>query len=148
DVRPALEAECGGVGEARAFFSVFEFFAETPDLDRLENILRDQLVPTDTDAFGWLAFRHAVRQWAIFKNWPEPNGRILRGHVVQLITKRRPQPIRQDFVVPDSYGPPSEAFDRSIRERIGKDDNPITILWGTPGRGKSTYLSFLTQALQ
>ncbi|MGA2518312.1 MAG: NACHT domain-containing protein [Thermodesulfobacteriota bacterium] len=29
-----------------------------------------------------------------------------------------------------------------------KDDNPITILWGTPGRGKSTYLSYLTQELQ
>lgn len=67
---------------------------------------------------------------------------------MQLITKRRPQPIRQDFVVPDGYSPPSETFVKSIRERIAKDDNPITILWGTPGRGKSTFLSYLTQELQ
>ncbi len=119
-----------------------------PDLDEYENYLRDQLVPTDTDSLGWLAFRHNVRRWATYRNQPEPDGRILREHVIQLITKRRPQPIRQDFIVPDSYSPPSEVFDRTFRARIAKDVNLITILWGTPGRGKSTYLSFLTQELQ
>ena len=147
-IRESVERACGGVAEAKAFFSAFDFFGGLPDLDGYENYLRDQLVPTDTDSLGWLAFRHNVRRWAIYKNQPEPDGRILREHVVQLITKRRPQPIRQDFIVPDGYGPPSEAFDKSIRERIAKDDNPITILWGTPGRGKSTYLSYLTQELQ
>jgi len=67
----------------------------------------------------------------------EPDGRILREHVIQVITKRRPQPIRQDFIVPDGYTPPSEAFNKTIRERIAKDDNPITVLWGTPGRGRA-----------
>ena len=105
-------------------------------------------MPADTDSLGWLAFRHNVRRWATYRNQPEPDGRILREHVVQLITKRRPQPTRQDFIVPDGYCPPSEDFNKAIRGRIAKDENPITILWGTPGRGKSTYLSYLTQELQ
>lgn len=147
-IRESVESACGGAAEAKTFFRAFDFFGGLPDLDGYENYLRDQLVPTDTDSLGWLAFRHNVRRWATYQNQPEPDGRILREHVVQLITKRRPQPIRQDFIVPDGYVPPSEAFDKSIRGRIAKDDNPITVLWGTPGRGKSTYLSYLTQELQ
>jgi len=148
DIRESIESACGGAAETKTFFRAFDFFGGLPDLDGYENYLRDQLVPTDTDSLGWLAFRDNVKRWATYRNQPEPDGRILREHVVQLITKRRPQPIRQDFIVPDGYSPPSEAFDKSIRERIVKDENPITILWGSPGRGKSTYLSYLTQKLQ
>ena len=148
EIRESVEGACGGAAEAKAFFRAFDFLGSLPDLDRYENYLRDQLVPTDTDSLGWLAFRHNVRRWAIYRNQPEPDGRILREHVVQLITKRRPQPIRQDFIVPDGYVPPNEDFNKLIRGRITNDDNPITILLGTPGRGKSTYLSYLTQELQ
>jgi hypothetical protein len=147
-IRESVEAACGGTAKAKVFFSVFDFWGGLPDLNRYENDLRAQLVPTDMDSSGWHTFRHYVQQWATYKNKPEPDGHILREHVVQLITKRRPQPIRQDFFVPDGYSPPSEVFDKTIRGRIAKDGNPITILWGTPGRGKSTYLSYLTQELQ
>ncbi len=148
EIFESVESACGGIAEAKTFFGTFDFSGGLPDLDAYESYLRDQLVPMDTDSLGWLAFRHNVRRWATFQNQPEPNGRILRDHVVQLITKRRPQPIRQDFLVPDGYGPPNEAFYKSIRNHIAKDDNPITILWGTPGRGKSTFLSYLTRKLQ
>ncbi|MEQ8992373.1 MAG: hypothetical protein RLO46_11170 [Pseudomonadales bacterium] len=148
EIRALVESACGGTAEAVAFFSAFDFIGGLPDLDRYEDYLRDKLVPTDTDSLGWLAFRHNVRRWAIYRNLPEPDGRILREHVVQVISKRRPQPIRQDFVVPEGYGPPSDEFHRTICGRIASNDHPITILWGTPGRGKSTYLSYLTQALQ
>jgi NACHT domain-containing protein len=148
EIRESVENVCGGAAEAKAFLHTFDFLGGLPDPDRYENYLRDQLVPTDTDSAGWLLFRESVRRWAIRKNQPEPDGRILREHLVQVITKRRPQPIRQDFIVPDGYGPPSADFDKRIRGRITKDDNPTTILWGTPGRGKSTYLSYLTQELQ
>lgn len=147
-IRESVEGACGGSAETKKFFHVFDFYGGLLDLDRYENYLRDKLVPTDTDSAGWLLLRESVRRWATRKNQPEPNGRILREHLVQLITKRRPQPIRQDFIVPDGYGPPSEGFDMLIRGHITKDDTPITILWGTPGRGKSTYLSYLTQELQ
>ncbi len=147
-VRESVESACGGAAEANKFFRVFDFDGDLPDLDQYESYLRDKLVPTDTDSAGWLHLRESVRHWATRKNSPNPDGRILREHLIQLITKRRLQPIRQDFIVPDGYGPPSEDFDKLIRGRIAKDETPITILWGTPGRGKSTYLSYLTQELQ
>lgn len=147
DIRESVESACGGAAEAKTFFRIFDFLGGQQNLDKYENYLRDQLVPTDTDSVGWLFLRDTVKRWVTYKNQPEPDGRILRDHVVQLITKRRPKAIRQDFVVPDDYIPPSEAFDKAFRSRVTKDDNPITILWGTPGRGKSTYLSYLTQEL-
>src|SRR6266576_6320780 len=107
DIRESVETACGGAAEAKTFFRAFDFFGGLSDLDRYENFLRDQLVPTDTDSLGWLLFRESVRRWATRKNQPEPDGRILREHLVQVITKRRPQPIRQDFIVPDGCGPPS-----------------------------------------
>ncbi len=146
--RTAVEAECGGADAAKDFFAAFDFLGAQPDFEDYEQVLRDQVVPADTDTLGWIFFRHHVRTWAINKNQPSHDGKILREHVAQVINKRRPQPLRQDFVVPDGYLPPSVAFDEKIRSRLGADANPITVLWGTPGRGKSTYLSYLTLALQ
>ena len=140
DIRLKVEAICGKDG-AEEFFGVFEFSGEQLDLDRYEAALRDKLVRTDTDAAGWLFLRTFVRRWAILKNDPYPDGKIRLEHLVQLITKRRPQPISQDFYVPPGYQIPSQSFDEAVRKRIAAPESPITILWATPGRGKSTYLS-------
>lgn len=146
--RATVEAECGGADAAKYFFGAFDFIGAQPDFDEYEQALRDQVVPADTDPLGWIFFRHHVRTWAINKNQPSHDGRILREHVAQVINKRRPQPLRQDFIVPDGYSPPSATFDDEIRARLKTDSNPVTVLWGTPGRGKSTYLSYLTLTLQ
>ena len=148
EIRARVESACGTRERAEEFFSEFAFSGEQPDLDHYEDNLRDLLVPHDTDSSGWLLLRQFVRRWAILKNDPPPDGKIRREHLVQLITKRRPQPIRQDFFVPFGYQVPSQAFDETVRARITNGDTPITILWGTPGRGKSTYLSHLTKELK
>lgn len=137
-----------GATSAIEFFSEFEFSGAQLDLDRYEASLRDKLVPTDTDSSGWLLLRSFARRWAIHKNDPQPDGKIRREHLIQLITRRRPQPISQDFFVPPGYQVPSQAFDQAVRTRISATGTPITILWATPGRGKSTYLSYLTRGLQ
>lgn len=146
--RASVEAECGGAESAKAFFGTFDFLGAQPDFEKYEQVLRDQVVPADTDPLGWIFFRHHVRTWAINKNQPSHDGKILREHVAQVINKRRPQPLRQDFIVPDGYLPPNSKFDETIRTRLETDANSITVLWGTPGRGKSTYLSHLTLTLQ
>lgn len=148
EIRESVEEACGGLHESESFLNIFDFKSGFPDLKRYEDTLRDQLVPTDVDLRGWLAFREYVRNSATWRNQPEPDGRILRQHVVQLITKRRPQAIRQDFLVPEEYSPPSNEFHQSILGRITDNSQPITIIWGTPGLGKSTYLSYLTQTLR
>lgn len=147
DLRARMVAECGGEAQTERFFREFAFVTGLPDLDRLEVQLRDALIPTDTDLGGWNLLRSHVRRWSTFSGEPGPDGRIRHEHLVQLLSRRRPKPIRQDFHVPENYGPPSAEFDRAFLDRIVKRLASITVLWGTPGRGKSTYLSHLTEVL-
>jgi hypothetical protein len=148
EILSSVVAECGGEEKARRFFKAFDFSANSLSPERYEDQLRDQLLSTDTDMLGWLVFRSSVREWAIFKDRPTPGGRIPREQVVRLITKRRPSPIRQDFIVPEGYRPPSSTFHKNLLARIESQSIALTILWGTPGRGKSTYLSYLTKELE
>lgn len=143
-----VETECGGQAQATAFFGTFAFTAGHLDLDRLESSLRDQLIPTDTDNLGWLLLREEVTRWAIHQRQPPPDGKILREHVVRLISKKRPRPMRQDFFVPEGYAPPNLTFNNTMVARVKNPKTPLTVLWGTPGRGKSTYLSYLTDKLK
>ena len=148
ETRRLVEAECGGPTEATDFFANFEFTSAMPDLEYFEVQLRDQLVPSDTDQSGWLLLKNNVTRWATMKNQPIPDGCIQRDHVVRLISMKRPKPIRQNFLVPPEYVLPEGEIDLKIQSRIKNGATPLTILWGTPGRGKSTYLSYLTKFLQ
>ena len=148
ETRKLVEAECGGPDQAAEFFSIFELTSAMPDLEHFEVQLRDQLVPSDTNQSGWLLLKNNVTRWAVLKNKPFPDGRIRRDHVVRLISKKRSKPMRQDFLVPPHYTLPEDGIDEEIQSRIKTGETPLTILWGTPGRGKSTFLSHLTQSLQ
>jgi hypothetical protein len=145
--RALLSAELQSEAAARDFFERFEFAHSEVLVDDLEARLKGDIVPTDTDNTGWLVLREQTRRWATRKNSPEPNGRIRYEHLVQIITKSRPKPIPQDFAVPPLYHVPSENFHEAFKARIETESRRVSVLWGSPGRGKSTYLSFLTQSL-
>ncbi|WP_192182868.1 NACHT domain-containing protein [Mesorhizobium amorphae] len=146
-VKARFEEECGGAGEAAAFLNAFEFRSLSESLDSLEARIRLELVPSDLLPGGWSFFRDQVRRWAIRRDEP-PGGRILHKHLAQIITRQRAEPIRQDFLVPPAYTLPSDQFHQHFLARIADPKTPTTILWGTPGRGKSTYLSYLTGELR
>jgi hypothetical protein len=146
--RAALSSEFGGEAAARAFFKQFEFGHSEPLVDDLEARLKGSIVPTDTDNTGWLVLREQARRWATRKKSPEPNGKIKYEHLAQIISKRRPKPIPQDFAIPTLYQVPSKDFDEAFTARIKKGLELVSVLWGSPGRGKSTYLSFLVQSLR
>jgi hypothetical protein len=146
--RKAVRAEIGSEGDARAFFAEFEFGHSEPLIDDLDAKLRGGIVPTDTNSTGWLLLREQARKWATRKYSPEPDGKIRHEHLVQLITKRRPTPIPQDFEIPPFYQVPAEEFHKEFINRLKTENRSISILWGTPGRGKSTYLSYVVELLR
>lgn len=143
----AIETELGGSGRVARFFAAFEFHHSEQMVDRLEATLRGRLVPSSTNNEGWLLLLHQARRWASLRNEPEPDGRITHKHLAQIITRRRPQPLSQDFRVPDGYEPPSQAFHTDLMRRITEDAG-VYALWGSPGRGKSTYLSYAVDELR
>src|SRR5262249_23485134 len=111
DRRKVVKEELGGSEEAKAFFNAFFFrHSETPDVEGLERRLKSKVVPADTTIAGWQLLCSQVRRWATHKNQPEPDGKIRHSHLIQIITKKRPQPIPQNFVVPAVYAVPNLRF--------------------------------------
>jgi hypothetical protein len=131
--------------DAKAFFATFEFGHSEAMAADLEDRLRAD-VAFDLDGAGWLAFRRAVMSWATVRGLPEPDGRIRYVHLQQQLAARRPRPIPQDFVVPTGYEVPDLEFDAELLDYLNIDG--VRVVWGPPGRGKSTYLSHCVERLR
>lgn len=124
---------------AAEFFAVFEFAHSQERFDDFEETLRVKLEYC-TDRKGWAYFKQEVRRWAMRKNSPLPDGRIRHFHLTRAFSDDRPVALRQDFTVPPGYVVPDDEFHNGFMEEITSSDG-ISVLWGPPGRGKSTYLS-------
>ena len=135
-----IEEQLGLSANATSFFENFEFIHSQPVLDDLEEKLW-QRISSDTDGGGWASFRQQVRQWSMLRNKPGPDGRIKYIHLRQAFAVERSRPIPQDFIVPPAYNVPDTNFDTDFLKEI-TDSDGLTVLWGPPGRGKSTYLSY------
>lgn len=140
-IRTEIEAQLGDEAIAREFFGRFAFWHSEDQLADLEYRLKAQVVPSDTDEAGWLAFINAVWVWATLKDRPRGGGEIIYQDLVQYITRQASKPIPQDFRIPDGYEVPDKDFHKNFVRTVSENDG-VTVLWGTPGRGKSTYLSF------
>jgi hypothetical protein len=141
-----IAAQLDATTTIASFFTHFRFRHSQPHLDDLEYDLQSRLVPSDTDYSGWIALGRSVKEWATLKRRPEPDGRVRHGHVRALLSRERPRPLPQNFEVPPGYQPPDAEFDQSFVDHIRGTDG-TTVLWGSPGRGKSTYLSSCFQKL-
>ena len=134
--RRIISRELGGDNAAREFFSQFEFGHSEPLIDDLEAKLKGEIVPTDTDNTGWLVLREQARRWAIRKKYPEPDGRVRHEHLVQVITKRRPKPIPQDFEIPALYQVPAKEFHDGFLARIKRALMPPPFFGALQGAAK------------
>lgn len=144
-IRNRIEAQVGGESEARRFFGHFEFQHSEKQLADLEYQLKARVVPADTDEAGWSKLVNAAWTWATWLDHPRTGGRIVHADLTQIINRQAPRPIPQDFRVPDGYAVPNNAFhDAFIASLSGQDG--VRVLWGAPGRGKSTYLSYCAKA--
>ena len=139
DDKALVEEQLGSPEAAESFFENFEFVHSQPRIDDLEDKLWKSIA-SDTDRGGWALFKDQVQRWSMRKGQPAPDGRIKYIHLRQAFAVERSKPLPQGFLVPHSYSVPDEDFDRTFLEKITGSDG-VVVLWGPPGRGKSTYLS-------
>ena len=143
--RAVIEDQLGSSKNAKEFLDKFEFDHSLPRLDDLEEQLWSR-VASDTDTGGWHTFRAHVERWATRTNSPEPDGKIRHFHLRDAFSTTRSRPLPQDFTIPDNYIVPDDDFHKSFIGEISGTDR-ISVLWGSPGRGKSTYLSHCVDSL-
>ena len=143
--KETVDDQIGSEEASREFFEAFEFMHSMPRYDDYEESLRSQL-EHDTDKNGWAYFRQEVRHWAMRKNALRPDGKIRHFHLLNVFASDRPVALRQDFAVPPNYRVPDDAFHQEFIVEATTADG-VAVLWGPPGRGKSTYLSHCVSEL-
>ena len=144
-LRAKVEEQLGSAQAAQSFFQNFHFVHSEPILDDLEDRLWSKIA-SDTNRAGFALFREQVQRWSTRKDQPPPNGKIKHIHLRQALSVERSRPIPQDFVLPPTYSVPDADFDRAFLAEITSSSG-LTVLWGPPGRGKSTYLSHCVASL-
>ena len=145
ETKALIDAQLASEELALAFFESFEFVHSMERFDDYEESLRARL-RHDTDSGGWAYFRQEVRHWAMRKNAPPPDGKIRHFHLQGVFSPDRPVALRQDFAVPLGYRVPDDGFHQQFIVEAAAADG-IAVLWGPPGRGKSTYLSHCVSEL-
>ena len=143
--RTLVEEQLGSSSVAKLFFEHFEFHHSLERLDDLEEKLWSR-VSSDTDTGGWHTFRFRVQHWSTRSQSPEPDGKIRHFHLRDAFSIERSRPLPQNFAIPKNYIVPDDAFHKSFISEISCSDG-VSVLWGSPGRGKSTYLSHCVDSL-
>lgn len=146
ELKSRIDTELGGTDKAQAFFSLFRFDHSFAGFESLERRVLDQLVPRHTDRDGWLNLYRNGLDWTIWKNAPAPAGRITMAVLRGVISARRPRILNQEFRIPEDYRPPDREFADHFLAELTRQP-VVRVLWGSPGQGKSTFLSFVCQRL-
>jgi len=146
-LRQEIEQHVGGGQSAALFFDRFEFSHSYVGYESLEGVVSSALEARHTDHLGWLAlFRRAI-EWSIHKSAPAPDGRITLEVLRSTISERQPRPLDQEFRVPTGYLPPNPQTAQEFIEQAQVGAWDIRVLWGSPGQGKSTFLSYVCEQL-
>lgn len=148
EIRQRIDGQIGGRDRADAFLSQFEFRHSHQGDSALERSLMARFIPHHTSQHGWLSLYREAISWATLKGCPAPNGRIELDLLRGVIEQCRPEPLLQYFKIPLAYRPPDAEWSDRFHERILTGDDKVIVLWGSPGQGKSTFLSYLCEELE
>lgn len=146
-VQAQLVSELGSEAEARSLFKVLNVRHSEHSFLNLEDVVSAQLQKVGADEDGIARLRHKTEDWSVFKDQPSSNGWITLDAVRAVLSPARPSPIPEDFVVPEGYAVPDTAFHAQMLADVAAPGNSVITVTGPPGRGKSTYLSHLCEAL-
>lgn len=148
-VKAELLKQVPAADRLEAFFKDFLFTHSHKHYLQLRETLIDRLVAKQhTTYHGWHSLLNATIDWAVLRNVPAPDGKITFKILLGELDRRRPAPLEQTFYLPPGYEPPSVVFhEQFIADRVSNPGS-TSVLWGSPGQGKSTYLSYFCDELQ
>ena len=147
DVRKRIADELGNDSNAKKFFEKFQFVDSEKRYDYLKFNIFDRL-RKHSDNYAIDTLLNRAYDWAVKKDDPYPDGWITLDIVNGILSRKRPVPIQQDFIVPDGYTVPDESFHEEFYGKILNSEQRVFTLTGAPGKGKSTYLSHLCALLE
>jgi len=151
EVAPATQSEIihqvGSRQEAERFFAELTIQHSEGDYHTVRRMVTSELMKFSDEA-GVERLISKSREWAMYQNNPPRDGWIHLHHIREILSKTRPDPIPELFTIPEDYCLPNADFHNGLMESILNSQGEIITLTGKPGAGKSTYLSFLCDALE
>lgn len=146
-LREEISEHVGGALNAAFFFDRFEFGHSYTGYEVLDRHVSAELEKRHTDHQGWLALYRQAIDWSIRRDSPAPDGRITLEVLRATISERQPRPLDQDFRIPIGYLPPDPEFADTFIDEVASGIWGFRVLWGSPGQGKSTFLSYLCRRM-
>jgi hypothetical protein len=96
---------------------------------------------------GWESLKGAAREWTIYKDKPSKDGSIYLGDIRNAAKWFKPKALAQNFPIPDDFVLFDPRLSVGLIEKLAEKSGGIKILYGAPGIGKSTFLSYLSREL-
>lgn len=140
--------QLGSEARARRFFSMFRFIMDQPALETLEDSVQRRFYKRGCDRQGWLNLKDELRSWIRKRGRPSPDGAITLEAIKNASRWYRLQAMPQRFEIASDYVLPSKDFHKRFIRQIIHGDKGCLVLSGSPGLGKSTYLSRLYAILK
>jgi len=147
-VLDGLIRQLGDSERVGRFLDIFQFQMDQPNLETWEDGIRKRFSLLHGDHTGWLNLKDKVRLWTREKQLPGPEGKIRLDDIREAALWHQLHSLPQRFPVPPDYVLPSKDLHRDVKERLSSTAGQGVVLCGTPGIGKSTYLSYLYQELR
>lgn len=146
-VKARVLIQLGGESEAEAFFNAFTFRFLDPSPDALAEALLVRFVRLGGTREGWYGLLDSIRRWINRQDEPRSGGDILLVDVQAAAGWHRPPTIPQGFVVPADFVPPERWSTEVVEPRVLGASPSTVVVTGSPGIGKSTYVSWLVDRL-
>lgn len=147
-LQTVISAQLGGQAAASSFFATFHFFFKQRSFEVLETTLYQRFRLLGGTQEGWTNLIRKIRRWINHKNEPTPNGTITLTDVRAAALWHLPPQIPQGFLVPDDYVTPKAWSEKVVELRLHTGGDRLVVVTGSPGAGKSTYLSWLVKHLR
>lgn len=134
--------------DLKQFCESMHWDTDWPDYNVLEGMQHRRFLQLGGSNEGWLSLRSSIRDWVRDREQPQPNARITVQHLRRAALWCPLESLPQDFEVPADFVLPCEVFHESLVGRLLDRSTNLIVVTGSPGIGKSTYLSYLTGTLQ
>jgi len=144
--RDALR-QIGSERQLERFAANFSFIFDELELDVLKESARERLKTLGVEEHGWNSLQNEVRLWARKRDFPRPGGKILLDDIKKAMGWHHPRPLLQSFPVPGDFVLFNKNVHAGLLRDLASPNGGVKVLEGTPGTGKSTYLSFLFRTL-
>jgi hypothetical protein len=147
-LKDIISTQLGGSASAAAFFQAFHFFFKERSYEALADSLQQRFQHLGGRSEGWTNLLEEIRLWINHQNEPLPDGTITLAAVRAASLWHLPPPIPQGFLVPHDYVAPRDWSATRVEPRLRAGGDRIVVVTGSPGIGKSTYLSWLVAQLR